>query len=118
VLAIDHREATNNVKASELLPPSSQSIVNVADRLHEQGDPERTYLYLKQFVDLDDPEILWRYGRSCSYLYQLLVATDEQMHKRRKVVDEGLNAAQRAVDLDSGNSHCIHVSIIIDVTII
>lgn len=111
VLAIDHREATNNVKASELLPPSSQSIVNVADRLHDQGDPERTYLYLKQFADLDDPEILWRYGRSCAYVYQLLVARDEQIHEQRKVVDEGLKAAQRAVDLNGDNSHCIHVSL-------
>ena len=104
VLAIDHREATK--AKSDLLPTS---IINVADRLHEQGDPQSTYLYLKQFADLDDPQILWRYGRSCSNVYSLFVARDEQMHKRRKVVDEGLKAAQRAVDLDGGNSHCIHV---------
>ena len=112
VLAIDHREGTNDVKAkSDLLSTSSQSIISVADRLHEQGDPERTYLYLKQFADLDDPEILWRYGRSCAYVYQLLVARDEQIHEQRKVVDEGLKAAQRAVDLNGDNSHCIHVSL-------
>lgn len=100
-----------NVKAkSDVLQTSFQSVIKVADELHERGDPQRTYHYLKQFADVDNSQILWRYGRSCSHLYQLFVMRDEQMHKRRKVVDEGLRAMQRAVDLDGENSHCIHVS--------
>lgn len=99
-----------NVKAKpDILQTSIQSIIKVADELHEQGDPHRTYNYLKQFADVDNSQILWRYGRSCSHLYQLFVVRDEQMHKRRKVVDEGLRAMQRAVDLDEENSRCIHV---------
>ena len=87
---------------------NSESIIEHADELFHSGGVDVVYEYLSSFVEtLQDPDILWRFGRACGVMYKFL-ANDKQ--SRIKVVQRGLDALECALKINDKSSHILHVS--------
>lgn len=97
----------NTMRESES-PPSSESIIEHADKLFHTTGVDVVYDYLSSFSEtVQDPNILWRFGRACGVMYKFL-ARDRQ--SRKEMVQRGLNALEWALKINDQNSHTLHVS--------
>ena len=106
-----HKFASPAFTASgkQVVPERSliEYLIAEADKLEKDGNVEAAYLYLKKHIDEDKSELLWRFGRACSQMYQFSNVDRKQLEI---VVQEGLIAAKRASELDEQNPHCFYVS--------
>ena len=87
-------------------------IIAEADRLQKEGRFNTAYTYLRKHCDMDNPEVLWRFGRACSQMFKFRKKLDGTTAKQLGiVVKEGVNAVIKASELDAKNPHCFYVSI-------
>ena len=87
-------------------------IIDEADRLQKEGRFKAAYTYLRKHCDMDNPEVLWRFGRACSQMFKFRKNLDSTTAKQLGiVVKEGVNAVIKASELDAKNPHCFYVSI-------
>ena len=86
-------------------------IIAKADRLQKEGRFKAAYTYLWRHRDMDNPDVLWRFGRTCSQMFKFRKNLDSITAKQLEiVVKEGVNAVTKASKLDAKNPHCFYVS--------
>lgn len=87
-------------------PPKS---IAYADWLNVNESAEKQYEYVKsqKFMDSEDPELLWRFGRACHCIYTYSNAAKEV---KAAAIWDGLSAVEKAVLADSKSSNAFVVS--------
>lgn len=96
------------LQASARNEPGGEVCIQHMDDLYFSKGADVVYEYTDPLIDsINDPEVLWRYGRACGVMYKCLVVDRPQ---KLEVVKKGLKALERAMELyQAQNSHCIHV---------
>lgn len=98
---------TETSPKQESPPVYVRTVVDEADELYEAGKHQEVYNLLKRARPQSDnsarSQVLWRLARACNDLSSVAASTGNTA-RQQALVEEGYEAAQRALSADSGPS--------------